>query len=466
MLQRLTAFDSGKRIQNLAIALVLIVAIVLVDWKTNTYISIGFLYLFPILIAARVLNRWQIVLLGFGCALLHEAFSRLPPNEAVARSAMVTIAFAGTGLFASELTRNRQRALTHIEEMSEQIRFRRDAEKRLELLIESNPAAILSVDRSGKILIANHAAHQLLSSGGEPLVGTLIGRYLPALQVAAERNLSQTFRTSMQCRARSANGESFFAGVWFSTYETLSGSILSAIIVDVSDDFREREELNLNQVLKNSRVLIAAMAHEMQNLCGAISVVHKNLSKLAVLEQEQDFLALGSLVRALEKLAALELVSSREDQVDAVDLASVLDELRVLMNPALTEGGVALEIESPAGLPDVSADRYSLLQVFINLTRNGLRALQNSLVRELHISASADGEAIVRIRFRDTGPGVPAPEALFRPFHAGADMNGIGLYVSRAILRSFGGNLLYEPSETGCCFAVVLAAASVRETTA
>jgi two-component system sensor kinase FixL len=92
--------------------------------------------------------------------------------------------------------------------------------------------------------------------------------------------------------------------------------------------------------------------------------------------------------------------------------------------------------------------------------------MRNSPVRELRISTAASPESTVRVRFQDTGPGVPAPDSLFRPFHAGADMNGIGLYVSRAILRSFGGNLLFEPCDSGCCFAVLLAAANDQETTA
>ena len=47
-------------------------------------------------------------------------------------------------------------------------------------------------------------------------------------------------------------------------------------------------------------------------------------------------------------------------------------------------------------------------------------------------------------------------ENLFRPFQRGAESTGLGLYMSRAIMRSFGGELLYEPRERGCCFAIVL----------
>jgi two-component system, LuxR family, sensor kinase FixL len=75
--------------------------------------------------------------------------------------------------------------------------------------------------------------------------------------------------------------------------------------------------------------------------------------------------------------------------------------------------------------------------------------------KRLRITAQEE-KGTVSIRFEDTGTGVTSPEHLFRPFQRGAESSGLGLYVSRAIMRSFGGELSYEPRSEGCCFAVVL----------
>jgi signal transduction histidine kinase len=48
---------------------------------------------------------------------------------------------------------------------------------------------------------------------------------------------------------------------------------------------------------------------------------------------------------------------------------------------------------------------------------------------------------------------------LFQPFRNEADGSGLGLYVSRALIESFGGELRFEPVDTGCCFVIVLQAA-------
>jgi signal transduction histidine kinase len=65
----------------------------------------------------------------------------------------------------------------------------------------------------------------------------------------------------------------------------------------------------------------------------------------------------------------------------------------------------------------------------------------------------------VQIRFRDSGPGVSNPDALFKPFHPGASSTGLGLYISRAVLKSYGGDLYLEPEVRGGCFVVQLWAA-------
>jgi two-component system, LuxR family, sensor kinase FixL len=111
--------------------------------------------------------------------------------------------------------------------------------------------------------------------------------------------------------------------------------------------------------------------------------------------------------------------------------------------------------EVSGGLPLVQADHHSLLQVFVNLARNSQQALENCERRDMRISASLEKDLVV-VRFRDSGPGVAHPEELFRPFQPGAHSHGLGLYISRAILRSHGGGLRYESETTGGCFAVEL----------
>ena len=457
MLDLFVIYSESNRRKNLSIALIFVVAIALVDWKTRPYISLGFLYLFPIMLVAGFLSRWQIVGVSLLCSALQEIFSNLPTGAAIPRLAMVTVGYIGTGFFISELVSKRRLATQHVEDLEQQVGFRRDAEQQLEALIESSPAAIVTVDSEGRIERANQATQQLLAPEGDvqSLRGQSIANFFPALQMVMQTYQSKVFRTTLQCQGRRQDGEVFMAAVWFSTYATISGPRLAAIIVDLSEEIRDREQLSLDHLLKNARIVMGAVSHEIRNLCGAISVVHRNLSHVPRLAGTPDFQALGTLVEGLEKIASLDIKPSSEQSLAPLEVRSVLDELRLLIEAALNHAGVQIVWSVGDNLPSVSADRYGLMQVFLNLVKNSQRAMESSDRKQLTISAVAEEQSVV-IRFEDTGHGVEAPEKLFQPFQSRAAATGLGLYVSRAILRTFRGDLHYEPREQGSSFAVSL----------
>ena len=460
----LSIFVPANRTMLLTVAGILTAAIAITDWLTKPYISLGFLYLFPIIIVGGFLSRTRTIGVALVCAVLQEAFSNLPENEAIFRLLLSSIGFSGTGLFISELLKNRRTFVEHVAELESEVRLRRDAEDQLQVLVESSPAAIVTIDTDGKILLANQAAQQLLATGASSLTGQPISSYLPSLRTVVQTQPYRAFRTTLQCRGLRSTGEVFLAGVWFSTYNTVSGTRLAAVVVDLSDDLRNREDLSLDHLLKSSRILVGAMAHEVRNLCGAAVVLHKNLSRVPGLDHNADFQALSSLIQSLERISALSAKASPSDAAATVELTSLFDEVRVLIEGAYRESHIEIEWRAQQNLPLVRADRYGLIQVFLNLARNSQRAMESSETKKLCVSTSCEDKHVA-IRFEDTGTGVAHPEDLFRPFQPGAETAGLGLYVSRSIMRGFGGDLLYEPRTHGCCFAVIVPAlARVEET--
>ncbi|WP_263415776.1 sensor histidine kinase [Terriglobus albidus] len=115
-------------------------------------------------------------------------------------------------------------------------------------------------------------------------------------------------------------------------------------------------------------------------------------------------------------------------------------------------------------LPLVWADRATLMQVLLNLTTNSLRALAQVVDKVLTISIR-HGDGCVLLEFLDNGCGVAHPERLFHPFQEGAQVTGLGLYLSRAFMRSFGGDLRYEPVSRGTAFVMEIPTAQQMERT-
>jgi two-component system sensor kinase FixL len=207
-------------------SIILIIAVA--DWWTEPYLSLGFLYLFPIMLGAGFLPRWMIALLGLGCAGLSEAFS--PLDRSSVRLGFVALALAGCGLFVAELVRNRRLTL--------------QSQERLKILVETSPAAIVTVDEDGFIELSNRAAAELMAPQDGRLVGKPIAAFLPELQNALLREDPQ-FRATMKCQGHRGNGETFAAEVWFSTYKDGLRSKLAAIIADVTEEAAASESDSL-----------------------------------------------------------------------------------------------------------------------------------------------------------------------------------------------------------------------------
>jgi C4-dicarboxylate-specific signal transduction histidine kinase len=233
------------------------------------------------------------------------------------------------------------------------------------------------------------------------------------------------------------------------------------MVLDTSEDLRTHEESSFHQILASSRIMVAALSHEVRNVCGAIAVVHENLSRSGKLTENKDFETLGTLVLALERIAGMDLRQT-SSHAARVEVQPLLDELRIVMESSLRDDGISSQWEIEEDLPAVWADRQSLMQVFLNLTKNSERAMEKQERKVLTVTARRQTLGVA-IRFRDTGSGVTHPDRLFRPFQEDAQSTGLGLYLSRALMRSFKGDLHYEPENDGSTFVVELSPA-LKET--
>ncbi|MGD1070026.1 MAG: ATP-binding protein [Bryobacteraceae bacterium] len=444
-----------------ACAAALIALIAITDWRVEFNATLGFLYIFPLVLLGTVTGWWQLLLAAVFCTLLSDRLDPFPGDMEWARDLLIFLTLATTGLLSLGVAKGYRREMENLARIEKEAGARRAAEGQLTFLIETSPAAILTMTAEGEILLANPAAHRLLGVPAGFLPGKRITRYVPALgSIPPPGESARIFRTEMQTRGRRESGEVFLADVFFSTYATPAGPRLAALLLDSSEQLREREETSLQQLLAGSRILVAAVSHEVRNVCGAIGLMHENLVRNGSLAGNQDFEALGSLVGTLSKIASLELKQSvGNQQPETADLNEVLTDLRIVLEPSCAESDIEVQWNIAGNLPLVEADRHSLLQVLLNLSKNSQRALEAAADKAIHISAAA-GPAGVSIRFTDSGPGIAPGQRLFQPLQKGADGAGLGLYLSRAFMRSFRGDLRHDPNHPGCSFVLDLAAAA------
>jgi two-component system sensor histidine kinase DctS len=81
----------------------------------------------------------------------------------------------------------------------------------------------------------------------------------------------------------------------------------------------------------------------------------------------------GQIIRSVH-----EFVKKREPLRQEVAIASLLDSIRALIELQARQSYVSFRAEIPADLPPVRADRVMIEQVLLNLTRNGIEAMQHA----------------------------------------------------------------------------------------
>jgi len=423
-------------------------------------VSLAALYIVPMMLGAVALRPSQIALLAVLCSYLRSLFDTPgSPAELALRFVFAALAYIVSGLFVSGLVRNHELVSSHLTGVQIEQKRRREAEEQLKILAESSPAAILTIDGNGIVLAANAAANTLfMIPSGETVQGRKIRHYLPVLADALRaETTSAGLRTAAQCQGTRDNGEVFLAHMWFSLYDTPQGHQLAAIVVDSSEEMRAREEQGLRQLLTGNRIMATALSHEVRNFCGVLERLCESLSRSHSLSQDKDFQAIVNLIEGLEAMASLKLQSKAQAVLEPVPLKEVLDNLRIVIEADWREIGGKVQWRLPADIPQVLAEHHGLLQAFLNLVQNSHRAVQLETLRLLTVTVARELKKVT-VRFEDSGPGVPAPETLFQPFQAGASGSGLGLYLSRSIVRSYGGDLKFEPQPHGCTFAVELEA--------
>jgi len=149
-------------------------------------------------------------------------------------------------------------------------------------------------------------------------------------------------------------------------------------------------------------------------------------------------------------------------RVEVLALAEVVQAAHHQWEPVFERRGIELKVEGEEGL-NVIADRDALLQVLGNLFSNLEK--YGGEGSEACLSFSHESEERVKLRLQDSGPGVPKKlrKRIFEPFYRvrtdlseGTSGTGIGLSISRELMREMGGELRLCPVSQGACFEIIL----------
>ena len=218
--------------------------------------------------------------------------------------------------------------------------------------------------------------------------------------------------------------------------------------------------LDLEQQLRRSETLAVAgrlasgIAHEVGTplniISGRAEMVLRSLPPEHPGRQDLERIIhqidrVSNIVRSL-----LDTVRLGKIEIQRVPVEPLISRLLPLLEHVARKRGISITTGIPAGVPDVAGDPGRLQQVFINLLMNAVEATpSDGLINIRAWSSSNEGRAGVTVEVADTGPGIPldALEQVFEPFYTTKPVGegtGLGLTISRDIVRDHGGTIVAE----------------------
>jgi C4-dicarboxylate-specific signal transduction histidine kinase len=201
------------------------------------------------------------------------------------------------------------------------------------------------------------------------------------------------------------------------------------------------------------RELVASIAHEVNQPLAAI--VANAESCLSWLGADQPDVA--RVRKAAERIVrnghrASAVLSSIRAQLgaptpimSALDLNEVIRDILDLMRTELSRYDVVLQIELCRYLGCIRGNRIQLQQVILNLIKNGIESMSESVTRPLLVRVSTamnGGSAVVAVEDSGTGFDTAATRRMFEPFYTTkVQGTGVGLSICRSIVEAHGGVL-------------------------
>jgi signal transduction histidine kinase/pSer/pThr/pTyr-binding forkhead associated (FHA) protein len=209
---------------------------------------------------------------------------------------------------------------------------------------------------------------------------------------------------------------------------------------------------------------IAALSHDLKNILQGLKSGSEIL-KMGLGEKNEVLLQQGwkNIEKNQEKIynLVMDMLSyskEREPALEETDLNEVVRDAVDLLTARAKELGVRLDVSLEDGLPTAQADADAIHRALLNVIGNALDAVEQRKAPRVMVGTRKDPEAgWVRILVRDNGVGIPADRLpdLFKPFVStkGSRGTGLGLAVSKKILREHGGDILVQSQAgTGSLF--------------
>lgn len=326
----------------------------------------------------------------------------------------------------------------------------KNQEQYFRTLIEHLAIGIITFDKKGFILHSNSSAKKLL--------GTDVLTHIKQIE-RIDKKLHQTLKNINPSERRlvpinTEKGE-IQLSLKSASFRTKNDEL---VILSVQDIKHELDEKEVESWMKLIRILM----HEIMNSITPITSLSESLSNIytrdgkPLVPGQVTSNTISTTIQGLNVIkdqgkglmsfveSYRQLTRIPEPDKKFFRVSDLFDHLEMLYNPLKKGGRIQLSFSIGDTEPEIYADQNLISQVMINLIKNAVEALADSTKGEISVVADLNPDGHHEICVIDNGPGIAAEklDEIFVPFFTTRQNgSGIGLSISRQIMKMHGGNL-------------------------
>jgi len=321
--------------------------------------------------------------------------------------------------------------------------------------VDSLADAIVILGADGGVIHVNPAAEELFGRSRDRAVGLPLRSLPGGTQLAM---LSERARVSQEsASAEVPSPQNATVSVMVEAGPLFDGPTCAGTVVAVRVPRPAERALDFE-------ALAAGLAHEIKNPLAGLQGSAELLAREAEGPAREYAMVIAREAKRVDGLVRelLDLARPAALQTAPVNIHTVLDDVLLLARGFPGGEEVKYVERYDPSLPHIHCDREKLTQVFLNLVRNAVDAVQSQARREIVLrtgvsslrlrSAGGRTRPLARVSVIDSGTGIPASmqNRLFTPFATSkAHGTGLGLAISRRIVEAHGGRIEVKNGSEG-----------------
>ncbi len=236
---------------------------------------------------------------------------------------------------------------------------------------------------------------------------------------------------------------------------------------------REQRLIRSEQLATVGR-MAAQITHEVRNPLASIGLYAELLGDEIADRGDEPKRLVASIISEVDRLTEITETYLRfarlpRPKLEREDLGAIVKGVLEFARAELSQGGIALELDVAAELPEIAADEAQLRQALLNLVRNAREAMADAMADgqpgKLRVAVEKRGDAgtaEVVVTVADSGAGIPRENLakIFDPFFSTKERGtGLGLALVQQIVVEHGGRVDVDSGATGTRFSLVFPAA-------